>query len=327
MIRAAYFLVSFLMLGFSCLAQMTTGLTGKRDTSFSTYSDYKKNLKKYPDIKIVPDSLPASVLRKQDITYCNNGRRDLQLDVFYPKNKTTKPAPAILIIFGGGWRSGSRTQHYPLAGHLAALGYVCFTADYTLSTEALYPEAIYNLKAAVRYIRVNAKQYHIDANKISTLGFSAGGELAAFLGATNGDPKFEGTEGNTKYSSRVNAVVDIDGTLSFVHPESGEGDDSKNISAGTYWFGYHKKENPELWQDASPLNHVGKTAPPYVFINSALDRMHAGRTDFIKVLDENHIYSEIHALPNTPHTFCLYYPWFDITVNYIDEFLKKVYEL
>jgi len=316
-------LIAFCHQGF---AQMTTGITGKTDTSFNINSDYKKNIKKFPFIRIVPDSMPASVTKKQDIIYCNNGRRDLQLDVFYPKS-LKKPAPAILIIFGGGWRSGNRAMHYPLAEHLAALGYVCFTADYTLSTEALYPEAVYNLKAALRWIRANAKQYHVNVNQVSTLGFSAGGELAAFLGATNGDAKFEGNEGNTKYSSRVNAVVDIDGTLSFVHPESGEGDDSKNISAGTYWFGYHKKDNIALWADASPLAHAGRSAPPYVFINSAVDRMHAGRTDFIKVLDENHIYSEIHTIPNTPHTFCLYYPWFDETVKYIDGFLKKVYKL
>lgn len=307
-------------------AQMTIGLTGKPDTSFNINSDYKKNIKKFLFIRIVPDSMPASVAKKQDISYCNNGKRDLQLDVFYPKG-IKKTAPAILIIFGGGWRSGNRTMHYPLAEHLAALGYVCFTADYTLSTEALYPEAVYNLKAALRWIRANAKQYHVNVNQVSTLGFSAGGELAAFLGATNGDAKFEGNEGNAKYSSRVNAVVDIDGTLSFVHPESGEGDDSKNISAGTYWFGYHKKDNIALWTDASPLAHVGRSAPPYVFINSAVDRMHAGRTDFIKVLNENHTYSEVHAIPNTPHTFCLYHPWFDETVKYIDGFLKKVYKL
>jgi len=324
--RRLSLLIAFIALCYQGFAQMTIGLTGKPDTSFNLNGDYKKNIKKYPFIKIVPDSMPASVAKKQDITYGNNGKRDLQLDVFYPKN-IKKTAPAMLIIFGGGWRSGNRAMHYPLAEHLAALGYVCFTADYTLSTEALYPEAVYNLKAALRWIRANAKQYHVNVNQVSTLGFSAGGELAAFLGATNGDPKFEGNEGNTKYNSRVDAVVDIDGTLSFVHPESGEGDDSKNISAGTYWFGYHKKDNIALWTDASPLTHVGKSAPPYVFINSTVDRMHAGRTDFIKVLDENHTYSEVHAIPNTPHTFCLYYPWFDETVKYIDGFLKRVYKL
>ncbi|OCX53768.1 esterase [Mucilaginibacter sp. PPCGB 2223] len=318
--------VIFITLCAGCFAQITIGLTGKPDTSFNINSDYKKNIKKYPFIRMVPDSMPASVAQKQNITYCNNGKRDLQLDVFYPKN-IKKAAPAVLIIFGGGWRSGNRAMHYPLAEHLAALGYVCFTADYTLSTEALYPEAVYNLKAALRWIRANAKPYHIDANQVSALGFSAGGELAAFLGATNGDPKFEGNEGNAKYSSRVNAVVDIDGTLSFVHPESGEGDDSKNISAATYWFGYSKKDNIALWTDASPLSHAGKTAPPYVFINSAIDRMHAGRNDFIRILDENHTYSEMHAIPGTPHTFCLYYPWFDETVKYIDSFFKRVYQL
>jgi len=310
-----------------CFAQMISGLTGKRDTSFTTYSDYQKNRNKYPDIQIVKDSLPTGILQQRDIVYTQIGTRKLLLDAFYPKQKTGKPSVAILIIHGGGWRSGNRSQHIPLAEHLAALGYVCFTAEYHLSTEALYPAPVYDLKAAIRWIRANAKQYHIDADKVTVLGFSAGGELAAFIGSTNGDRNFEGTEGNNGVSSRVNTVIDIDGTLSFVHPESGEGDDSKNISAATYWFGYAKKDNPTLWQDASPLSHVDKNAPPFCFINSAVDRMHAGRTDFIKILEENHIYSEVHAFPNTPHAFCLYEPWFTPTVKYIDAFLKKVYKL
>ena len=84
---------------------------------------------------------------------------------------------------------------------------------------------------------------HVDKNKVAALGFSAGGELAAFLGVTVGNSKFEGDECNLKSSSAVNAIVDLDGTLSFVHPESVEGDDSKKTSAATYWFGYSKKEN------------------------------------------------------------------------------------
>jgi acetyl esterase/lipase len=323
--KFCFALLFILLLCADSFAQMTSGLTGKRDTSFTTYSDYHKNLKKYPDIKIVRDSLPANVSQKRDIAYANTGTRNLLLDAFYPKKKPAALLPTILIIHGGGWRSGNRSQHIPLAERLASLGYVCFTAEYRLSTEALYPAPVYDLKAAIRWMRANAKQYHIDADKITILGFSAGGELAAFIGSTNLDPKFEGTESNNSYSSKVNAVVDIDGTLSFVHPESGEGDDSKSISAATYWFGYPKKDKPELWQDASPLAHVGKTTPPFLFINSSLDRMHAGRTDFIKVLDESHTYSEVHAFPNSPHTFCLYEPWFTPTVKYIDDFLRKVY--
>ena len=232
-----------------------------------------------------------------------------------------------MIIHGGGWRSGNRGQHYPLAQRLADLGYVCFTPEYRLSTEALYPSAVYDLKSALRWIRSNAKKYNVDTNKIAVLGFSAGGQLAALLGVTAGNLKFEGTECNLKSLSAVNAIVDLDGTLSFVHPESGEGDDSKRTSAATYWFGFSKKENSKLWEGASPLTYVGKDTPPTLFINSSVERMHAGRNDFLKVLNENNIYSEVKTFSDAPHSFPLFDPWFEPTVKYTNDFLKKVFAL
>jgi len=54
--------------------------------------------------------------------------------------------------------------------------------------------------------------------------------------------------------------------------------------------------------------------------------MHAGRNDFIKVLDENHIYNEVHGFDDAPHSFPLFYPWFDPMLKYIDDFLRKVFQ-
>lgn len=307
--------------GFS---QSKAGLTGKPDTSFTVYHEYNKLKKKYPDIKIVHEFHLPTVKEKKNIVYCKINERKLLLDVFYPFAKTKQKRAAVMIIFGGGWRSGNRTQHYPLAQRLADLGYVCFTPEYRLSTEALYPAAVYDLKSALRWIHANAKKFDVDTNKIAVLGFSAGGELAAFLGVTTGNLKFEGNECNLNASSSVKAIVDLDGTLSFVHPESGEGDDSRKTSAATYWFGYSKKENSKLWEEASPLTYVSKNTPPTLFINSSVERMHAGRTDYLKVLDENHIYSEVKTFPDAPHSFPLFEPWFEPTVKYTDDFLKKV---
>ncbi|MDQ3279006.1 MAG: alpha/beta hydrolase fold domain-containing protein, partial [Bacteroidota bacterium] len=216
---------------------LTIGLTGVPDTSFSNDSDYRKTIKQHPFIKPVLLSSSGKVKESRDIIYCQRGSRKLLLDAFAPVVKSTKKRPALLIIHGGGWRSGNRTQHHPLAQRLAALGYVCFTPEYRLSTEALYPAAVHDLKAALRWMHANAKTYHIDTNRIAVVGFSAGGELAAFLGATNGNAAFEGKGCYGEQPSAIDAVVDLDGTLSFVHPESGEGDDSKRISAATYWFG------------------------------------------------------------------------------------------
>jgi acetyl esterase/lipase len=310
---------------FSAKAQLTSGLTQKPDTSYSNYSAFQSTRKKYPQIILVKEASSPKVKEQRNLVYCSIGNRDLHLDAFSPKTKKGKKLPAILIIHGGGWRSGNRTQHIPLAQKLAASGYVCFTVEYRLSTEALYPAAVDDLKSALRWMHTNARKFNIDTSKIAALGFSAGGELAALIGTTRQNPGFEGTGCNSKNSSNVNAVVDIDGTLSFVHPESGEGNDTKSISASTYWFGYNPKTNFSLLKEASPLTHGGKNTPPFLFLNSSIDRMHAGRDDFRKVLDQYHIYSEVHAFPDSPHGFCLFEPWFTPTVNYIVAFLGKVF--
>jgi len=321
---------SILFAVFFCIklaAQSTAGITNQLDTSYTTYSAYISTLKSYPNIKVVPEFHSKTVKEKRNISYCTIDKRKLLLDVFYPSSKAKAKRVAIMIIHGGGWRSGNRTQHYPLAQRLADLGYVCFTPEYRLSTEALFPAAVYDLKSALRWIRANAKQYNVDTNKIAVLGFSAGGELAAFLGVTNLNSNFEGNECNLKSSSTVQAIIDLDGTLSFVHPESGEGDDSKRTSAATYWLGYPKRDNPKLWEEASPLTYVSKNTPPTLFINSSVDRMHAGRTDFLKVLNENNIYAEVKTFSDAPHSFPLFDPWFEPTLKHIDEFLKRVFPL
>ena len=320
---AAVFYLLNLALGLQ--AQSTAGLTGRQDTSYSNYSAYNSTRKTHPDIRLVAEFRSSGVAGKKNIAYCKIGERSLVTDVFYPTKKETALCPAVLIIHGGGWRTGNRSQHYPLAQRLAALGYVCFTPEYLLSTEALYPAAVYDLKAALRWVRAHAADYRIDTARVAVLGFSAGGELAAFIGSTNNMARFEGTGCNLNYPSRVQAVVDMDGILSFVHPESGEGNDSISTSAATYWFGYPKKDNPALWQDASSLAHAGPQTPPVLFINSSIARMHAGRDDFRQILDRYGIYSEVQSFAGAPHSFPLFDPWFEPMLRYIDNFLVKVF--
>ena len=317
---------SFLLLPAMIYAQSTAGITGKPDTSYTTYSAYTSTVINYPGIKMVNEIHSNSVAEKKNISYCTINKRELKLDVFYPKQKNKTTRIAIVFIHGGGWRTGNRSQHYPLAQRLAGLGYVCITPEYRLSTEALYPAAVHDIKSALRWVRKNARNYNIDTAKIVVAGFSAGGELAAFMGATNGKAEFEGANCNLQYSSKVNAIVDIDGILAFIHPESGEGDDSKRISAATNWFGYSKTENPDLWKQASSLTHAGPHTPPTLFLNSSAERMHAGREDYIKILDRYHIYTEVKTFESAPHSFCLFDPWFEPTLKDIDEFLEKVFK-
>jgi acetyl esterase/lipase len=320
-------LTGAVLLGGALLASAAQAqqLPAPRDTSFTVRSAFIKEKKRHPDISIARPALPPTVQAAHNLTYCTLGSRALQLDIFYPKAKRKKGYPAVLFIHGGGWRSGDRSNHVPMAQQLAARGYVTVTAEYRLSTEALYPAGVHDLKAAIRWLRANARQYPIDTTRIAVWGFSAGGQLAALVGTTNGDQQLEGSACNTSHSSGVQAIVDVDGTLSFVHPESGESANN-NPSPASAWLGGLKTEKPELWAQAGGLSHVTPQTPPIVFINSAVDRMHAGREDMIKQLDACHIYHETHTFPESPHTFPLFNPWFEPTLNYTADFLDKIFK-
>jgi pectinesterase len=312
----------------SCIktqAQLMTGITHKPDTSYTNYSAYKYEKPYHPNIELVTGFNFKDVEVKKNLTYHSYGKRLLVTDVFLPKQSNEKSI-AIIMIHGGGWRSGNRTQHHPMAESLAHVGYVCFTPEYRLSTEALFPAAVYDIKAVIRWVKENDSAYNVDTSKIVVAGFSAGGELASFMATTGNMPLFDGTQGNSRFSTSVKALIDIDGTLSFVHPESVEGVDTiGRISAGTYWFGFGKKQNYGLWLAASPLTYADGRTPPTLFLNSSVARMHAGRNDFIKVLDSFGIYTEVHEFDDAPHSFPLFYPWFDPMIKYMDEFLKKIF--
>lgn len=310
-----------------CFSQSTEGITHIPDTSYANWSAFQKEIKYHPTISLVQKKTLYGVRESENIIYCQTGERALKLDIFRPTKKLKNKRTAIVMVHGGGWRSGNRLQHQPLAQHLAALGYTVITPEYRLSTEALYPAAVYDVKSAVKWVRAHARAYKIDADKIVVAGFSAGGQLAALVGNTNGWKEFDQNKCNEGTSSSVNAIIDLDGTLSFVHPESGEGDDSKKKSAATLWFGYSKAENPQLWEQASPLTYADKNSVPTLFINSSVDRMHAGRDDYMKILAAHGIYTEVHTFENSPHSFVLFDPWFSPTVRYIDNFLKKIFKL
>ncbi|UEG54061.1 alpha/beta hydrolase [Mucilaginibacter daejeonensis] len=321
------YILTFMALGFAVntYAQRTSGITKKPDTSFTNFSAYVKLPKQFKDARMVPDSLPAGVKAIRNVTYVMADGQPLKVDIFTP-TKVGKALPAIMMVHGGGWRSGSPSQHHALAARLAASGYVCFTPAYRLSTQALYPAAVWDLKNALRWIKANAPKYKVDTTRMAVAGFSAGGQLAALLGSTGHNKVFDigADPALARHTTNVQAIVDIDGILAFIHSDSGEGDDSRSTSSGTYWFGYSKDERPDLWKQASALTYVDADTPPTLFINSGVNRMHAGRQDYINILDRNHIYSEVHTFEGAPHTFCLFEPWFTPTVNYITGFLNKV---
>jgi pectinesterase len=305
-----------LLLANSLLAQNTSGITGKRDHSYSNETALQTVKKDFPDAKLASSNLAEKVDQQFELPYCQTAGRTLTADVFTPKEKPNDIV--FLFIHGGGWRSGNKSQHHELAIELAGRGYTVLTPEYRLSTEALYPAAIADIKVCLSWAKAKFPGY-----KIAVGGFSAGGQMAAFVASTQSMAFEEASLCPIQSPVKIDAAVDVDGILAFIHPESGEGDDRRGTSAATYYFGYSKTENPELWVSAGALAHVSEETPPFLFINSREERMHAGREDFIEKLKGYGVYSEVHTFSDAPHSFPQMERWFLPTVDLIDSFLKK----
>ena len=201
-------------------------------------------------------------------------------------------------------------MHWPMAKALAEKGYVTATVEYRLLTEALYPAPINEIKTAIRFLRANADEYPIDTTKFATSGGSAGGQLAALIAIENGDGTFPDEGDYLNHSSKVQACIDIDGVICFIHPKSSEGSKkSDGPSCSEKWFGYRATENKAIFDEASALYHANKNSAPIVFITSSYPRFNAGREDLIVELDKLGIYSEHHNFEGSPHTFWLFNPW------------------
>lgn len=246
------------------------------------------------------------------------GRRELSLNLFYPSSKSGL-RPAVVLLHGGGWRSGNPSMPEPIAVELAARGFIAATVEYRLSLEALYPAAVHDVKAAIRWLRANAGDLDLDAGKIAVMGFSAGGQLAALVAVTGNNPHFEGAGGNAGYPSAVQALIDVDGVVAFIHPDSKEG------AMAAQWLGGTAGEIPGIWEEASALTHVNKHSPPTLFLGSQFPRFLAGHKEMMEKLRSAGIYCEAHYFDNTPHPFWLFHPWFEPTVDYAFQFLNKVF--
>jgi pectinesterase len=299
------------------LQSLTAQSQSKTDTSYTIKSTYNKLIKKYPFITIPERKPNTDVQERFDLVYNTDQDRILYFDAFI--NTKKKRNPAVIMIHGGGWRSGNKNQMHLMAQEIAAKGYSCFAIEYRLSLEAKYPKGIIDVKNAIKFIKDNAGKFNVDPDKIAVLGCSSGGQMAALIGTTNENPDFEEASFKSKSSSKVNAIIDIDGVLAFRHPESSEGE------MASFWLGGSYDEKPENWKNASALSHTDKNTPPILFICSSIDRFHAGRNDMIAILNKYKIYSEVRTIEDSPHSFWFFEPWFSKTVVYTTQFLDTIF--
>ena len=206
---------------------------------------------------------------ERDLVYGKGGATELKLDLAMPE-AGNGPFPTVVFLHGEGWRAGNRQQMSHFIEGMARLGYVGVTVGYRLVPSARFPAQLEDCKAAVRWLRANAKAYRIDPERIAAVGFSAGAYLASMLGVTGKDDGFEGLGGNPGQSSRVQAVVGFFGPADF-SARDWPADLEKEVIIP--FLGGAFAENPEAYKRASPINYVKRDAPPFLFFHGTKDKL------------------------------------------------------
>ncbi len=213
-------------------------------------------------------AVPDNVILETEIEYANPDGQHLKLDMARPKTGEG-PFPAILCIHGGGFRAGSRQSYDGLCIKLAEHGYVAATVSYRLAPKYQFPAAVHDVKAAVRWLRGNAKKYHLDPTRIGVVGGSAGGHLAQFLGVTAGVKPFEGDEGNLDQSSQVACVVNYYGPSDFTK-SYGKSVDAAQVLP--LFLGGNLEQARHRHILSSPLYWVTPAAAPTLCIHGTEDK-------------------------------------------------------
>ncbi|MFN0079139.1 MAG: alpha/beta hydrolase fold domain-containing protein [Prosthecobacter sp.] len=240
----------------------------------------------------------------------------VELFVYVPDAEGTWPC--ILDIHGGGWKARQIDSDKPMMERLAQRGFVTALVSYRLSTEAKYPAALHDCKAALRCLRAHAKELKLDPERIGCMGGSAGGHLSGLTAMTSGLTEFEGTGPFKDQSSAVKACIIMAATQDLIAANAGKKNEGTEL-----FFGASADEKPEIYKAASPITHVRTGVPPTIFIEGAKDTLKVGRAEMMEKLKALGIETAVHTLKDAPHPFWMSDPWCAETVEIAAAFFKK----
>ena len=204
-----------------------------------------------------------------DVVYATVDGKELALDIYMPAG--IQSPPLLVWVHGGAWRSGTK-ERVPLV--FVENGIATASLDFRQSTEAQFPAAVHDIKAAIRFLRADAKAYGYRTDRIAIAGSSSGAHLAALVGVSNGHRSLEGAVGDHPgQSSAVQAIVSYFGAsnLTTILAQSTPFGLRVREPALTLLLGALPEGAKDLAALASPVFHVDSSDPPLLLLHGDQD--------------------------------------------------------
>jgi len=208
---------------------------------------------------------PGSVIEKPGIRYSVRGGEKGLLDLYLLAGKGNS-RPGVLLIHGGGWRGGDRSQWAELAGVLARRGFVCASASYRLAPGVQMSEIITDVRLAMDFFKSHAAEYGMDPNRIGAVGSSAGGHLVALLATIPSGDRLGDPDLTLLHDTRPQAVACYNPVLDF-------------LTESLIWphqltvFRRGPEQGKTIYGQASPTRRVTAQAPPFLFLYGTMDTL------------------------------------------------------
>jgi acetyl esterase/lipase len=261
--------------------------------------------------------IPEEILEIKNIEYKRVDTLSLRLDIYKLKNLQS-PAPLLIFVHGGAWRSGKRSDYLPYLIDYAKKGYVTATVSYRLVKHAKFPAAVQDVNCAVKWLKSHADNYGFDPERIALIGGSAGGHLSMMIGYGGNEPMFN-NGCDTITSSKVKVIVDLYGPTDLTTPYAIGRKEAIDFIGDSY------ANKPDQYLLASPKHYITPDDPPTLIFQGTIDSLvPVSQSDSLDIwLKKAGVPHEYHRLKGWPHTMDL-----SVKVNaycqyYIDEFLKK----
>lgn len=171
------------------------------------------------------------------------------------------PFPALVGVHGGGWQQGSRTSYQYWGPYLAARGYALLAIDYRLAAPNRpgYPDAVHDVRAAVRFLKGEAETFKIDPGRIALIGDSAGGHLATLVALAGDHPTFAGgypDDPHASLSTRVKCAVGVYGIYDMVRQWNSDQVGRPRNRITEQFLGAAPMDDRRIFFDASPMSYV-----------------------------------------------------------------------
>ncbi len=206
--------------------------------------------------------LSVPLAKKSSHVYASYEAQDLALDVYAPLPKRKDRLPGVIVVHGGSWQSGDRTEFEPFNHYLAGRGYVVVSVDYRLAPGATAPSQQKDVLDAIRYMKVHAGEHGMDDRKLFLLGRSAGGQIALSAAYGRYDPAIKGV---------IAFYTPSDLVWGYSKPANPLIMNSKKVIR-TY-LGGPPTAGSRVYEDASPVYSVNGMTPPTLMIHGERDEL------------------------------------------------------